>query len=167
MADADHMTRTDPDSTVFVLYPHRSLSPRGFLILMSMIGFVSFCVGLGFLLIGAWPVFGFFGLDVALIYLAFKLNYRSGREYEMLTVSPDVLELKRFHPSGSHETINLNPYWARVKLISGYPDGRNSLRLVAQGKEILFGQFLTDDERKDLADALTAALLDARGGARI
>ena len=43
---------------------HRSLSPSGFLILMIAISLVSFCVGLAFLLMGAWPVMGFFGLDV-------------------------------------------------------------------------------------------------------
>lgn len=61
-----------------VLTPHRSLSPRGFLILMSVLATVSFATGLLFASIGAWPVLGFFGLDVGIIYLAFRLNYRAG-----------------------------------------------------------------------------------------
>ena len=59
----------------FVLYPHRSLTPRGFLILMTFISAVSFIAGMAFLLMGAWPVFGFFGLDVLLLYLAFNLDF--------------------------------------------------------------------------------------------
>jgi uncharacterized membrane protein len=50
-----------------------------------------------------------------------------------------------------------------VRCTTDRPDGRTSLRIAAQGKEILFGQFLTDDERREVADALTGALVTARG----
>ncbi|MGL4396798.1 MAG: DUF2244 domain-containing protein [Hyphomicrobium sp.] len=147
----------------FVLHPHRSLGPRGFVILMSAIGLVSFVMGLVFWWLGAWPVMGFFGLDVALIYVAFKLNYRSGRLYETVDLSPELLQLTRVHPNGDRETFAFNPFWVRVRLLADRPDGRTSLSLSAQGKDVLFAQFLTDDERRDFADALTGALIAARG----
>jgi uncharacterized membrane protein len=146
----------------FVLHPHRSLNPRGFLILMTALGVVSFITGVAFCMIGAWPVMGFFGLDVALVYLAFKLNYRSGHAYEIVDLSPDVLTLTRVQANGAREAIEVNPYWARVSLTTDRPDGRNSLRIIAQGRELLLGQFLTDDERRDFAAALTGALQTAR-----
>lgn len=149
--------------TRFVLHPYRSLTPHGFTILMTVLGLVSFTVGTVFLFMGAWPVFGFFGLDVALIYYAFKCNYRSGRLYEMVTLSPELLKLTRIHPSGRCEEFDFNPYWARVRVSIDHPDGRTSMRLMAQGKEVLFGQFLTDDERRNFADALTGALVTTRG----
>jgi uncharacterized membrane protein len=147
----------------FVLHPHRSLPPSGFLIMMVLIGGVSFVFGLVFVMLGAWPVTGFFGLDVALIYYAFKLNYRSGELYETITLSQEMLKLTRVHPSGRREEFDFNPYWARVRCSVDRPDGRTSLRLAAQGREVLFGQFLTDDERRDVADALTGALVNTRG----
>ena len=147
----------------FVLHPHRSLPPSGFLIMMVLIGGVSFVFGLVFVMLGAWPVMGFFGLDVALIYYAFRLNYRSGELYETITLSPEMLKLTRVHPSGRREEFDFNPYWARVRCSVDRPDGRTSLRLAAQGREVLFGQFLTDDERRDVADALTGALVNTRG----
>ncbi|MFA5957454.1 DUF2244 domain-containing protein [Hyphomicrobium sp.] len=147
----------------FVLHPHRSLSPRGFLIMMGLISAVSFIVGMVFFLMGAWPVFGFFGLDVALIYWAFKLNYRAGRIYETLHLTPELLKLTRVHPSGQREEFEFNPYWARVSCRVDRPDGRTSLWLAAQGKAVRFGKFLTDDERRDFADALTGALVASRG----
>jgi len=147
----------------FILHPHRSLTARGFMLLMVFIGLVSFAVGMAFLLMGAWPVFGFFGLDVALIYLAFRLNFRSGRLYETVDVSPEQLVLTRVHPAGRREVFDFNTYWVRLKLSQDRPDGRTSLRLSSQGREVLFGQFLTDDERGELADALGGALLQARG----
>lgn len=129
---------------------------------MLLFGGASFVTGVVFLFIGAWPVLGFFGLDVALVYLAFKLNYRSGRLYETVDISPDLLELRRVHPSGQQEVYTFNPFWVRVRL-SERAGGTTTLRLAAEGKELAFAQFVTDDERRELADVLSGALIDARG----
>jgi uncharacterized membrane protein len=109
---------------------------------------------------------GFFGLDVLVIYIAFKLNYRSGRLYETVDLTPGRFTLTRVHPSGRQEQFDCNPYWARVSLRE-WPDGRTALSVVSQGKELAFGRFLTDGERREFASALREALLTARGGARI
>lgn len=146
----------------FILHPHRSLSPRGFAILMGALALVSFIAGMVFVLLGAWPVMGFFGLDVALIYWAFKVNYRDGRAYEAIDVTPDTLTITRVNPEGKEETVAVNPHWARVNLAADSPDGRNSLHIVAQGKDFVIGHFLTDEERSDFADALKDALRTAR-----
>jgi uncharacterized membrane protein len=144
-----------------VLYPHRSLGPRGFLVLMLAIGGVSFVTGMMFLLKGAWPVFGFFGLDVALVYAAFRLNYRSGRLYETVELTPQALTITRVHPSGAQESFDFNPYWVRVRLAEGR-QGRTDLRITSHGREFAFARFLTDDERRDLSNALSGALAQAR-----
>ena len=68
------------------IFPHRSLSKKGFKILMIIITFICLSGGIVFWLIGAWPVFGFLGLDIVLIYVAFKINYRSGDMYERLLI---------------------------------------------------------------------------------
>jgi uncharacterized membrane protein len=133
---------------------------------MTALAGISFVTGMIFFLAGAWPVMGFFGLDVALVYLAFKLNYRSGRLYETLELTPARLTWTRVHPSGRREQFDCNPYWARVALRE-WPDGRTDLRLTAQGKELIFARFLSDGERRQLATVLEGALIDARGGARI
>lgn len=145
----EHSETQSPDEKRFILQPHRSLSPTGFLILMALIGGVSFVIGLVFFMLGAWPILGFFGLDVALVYFAFRLNYRSGRIYETVSLTREALVLTRFYPSGQRETFGFNPYWARVRCTTDRPDGRTSLRLIEKGKGVLFGQFLTDDERRE------------------
>jgi len=159
--EPDNVTTGDARATRFVLAPHRSLRPTGFLVLMGLVAGVSFVSGIVFASIGAWPVTAFFGLDVALIYLAFRLSYRSGRIVESIDISPERLELLRVHPSGREERFALNPFFARVRLIEG-PGGRTDLRLTARGEELRFAAFLTDDERRDLAEALTGALATAR-----
>jgi uncharacterized membrane protein len=159
-------TQAEPGTFRAVLTPYRSLSPTGFLVLMVALSAISFVTGMVFLLAGAWPVFGFLGLDVALVYIAFRLNYRSGRLYETVEVTPARLTWTRVHPSGRREEFDCNPYWARVSLRE-WPDGRTDLRIMAQGQELSFARFLTDAERRDFAGALRGALIDARGGARI
>ena len=76
-----------PPGSVFferVLWPHRSLPHRGFRALMLFLGLLSLAAGIGFVAAGAWPICGFFGLDVALLYLAFRISYRSARQRETL-----------------------------------------------------------------------------------
>ena len=150
-----------PQAFRAVLHPHRSLSPTGFIILMVAIGSVSFVTGMVFLMMGAWPVFGFFGLDVALVYFAFRLNYRSGRLHELVDLTPASLTVTRVHPSGKRECFDFNPYWVRVQLAEDR-GGRTDLKLKSHGSELSFGRFLTDDERRDFSRALAGALLDAR-----
>jgi uncharacterized membrane protein len=149
-----------------VLQPHRSLSPAGFLVLMLAVGLVSFIAGVAFLMMGAWPVFGFFGLDVALIYLAFRLNYRAGRLVEIVEIADGVLTLTRIHPSGRSESFDFNPHWVRVALREA-PSGPPDLRLASHGRELTFGRFLTEDQKHEFADTLRSALVAARGGPRI
>ncbi len=144
-----------------ILTPYRSLSPRGFVVLMSVIAGISFIIGAIFWWVGAWPVLGFLGLDVALIYLAFRLNYRSGFEYELVDLNPHTLVLTRVKPSGSRERIEFNPYWVRVRL-SEKDDGRTTMSLASHGKDTVFGRFLNDDERREFSEVLKDALLDAR-----
>src|SRR5215468_10352910 len=166
MTDKSKHAQAEPDAFRAVLTPHRSLTPTGFLALMVALCGISFVTGLVFYLAGAWPVTGFFGLDVALVYLAFRLNYRSGRLYETVELTPSLFKWRRVHPSGRLEQFDCNPYWARVNLRE-WPDGRTDLRIVSQGKELAFARFLTDEERRTFASALQGALNDARGGTRI
>lgn len=149
-----------------LLTPHRSLPPKGFLALMVALAAVSFITGVVFLSIGAWPVFGFFGLDVLIIYVAFRLNYRSGRQHEAIEITADHLHLVRVQPSGKAERFTFNPYWTRVQLDEGH-DGRTALSLRHHDRVLPFGSFLNDDERREVAAMLRQALISARGGVRI
>jgi uncharacterized membrane protein len=137
-----------------VLKPHRSLSRDGFLIVMGLLGVVSFITGVVFAALGAWPVLGFFGLDVVIVYFAFKLNYRSGRLVETIEVVPESLKLTRVHPSGERELFDFNPFGVKVLLGESAPRGRNQLRLASAGRDVALGAFLTDRERENLAAVL-------------
>jgi uncharacterized membrane protein len=157
----DHPAAPSEPGFRAILMPYRSLGPTGFLVLMVFISLVSLMSGIAFLMMGAWPVFFFFGLDVLLIYLAFRLNYRSGRQYETVEIFPRQLILTRVHPSGRRESFDFNPYWVRV-LLHENPQGRTELQLASHGRRLSFGRFLTDDEKRDFADELRRALATSR-----
>jgi uncharacterized membrane protein len=156
----------EPGNFRAVLAPHRSLPPAGFLALMAFVGLVSFGAGIAFALMGAWPVLGFFGLDVLIVYVAFRLNYRSGLLRETVELLPDALTVTRFHPSGKREEFSFNPYWVRVELLESR-DGRTDLKLRLHDRVVSFGRFLTDEERRDLATTLTGVLAEARRSFRM
>jgi len=148
-----------------VLTPYRSLSPNGFLIVMSAIGLISFIVGAAFIWIGAWPVFGFLGLDVALVYWAFKRNYRDGRSSEAIEITPHQVRLTRCDPKGRESRFDFNTYWVRIAL-DERSDGRSILSFVTRGQHVRFADFLSDDERREFAEVLSGELLSARSCTR-
>jgi uncharacterized membrane protein len=154
------------EPTIFsaVLTPHRSLSPVGFLIFMTVLGGLSFATGMVFLLAGAWPVFGFLGLDVLLVYWAFKLNYRSALAYEQVTVTPSELTVRKVSHHGRVREWTLNPLWVRLQRDVHEEFGLQRLFLESQGRQLTIAGFLPPQEKESFALALSGALAEAKRG---
>lgn len=144
-----------------VLRPHRSLSPLGFWLVMGGIGGVSFAAGLAFWLAGAWPVFGFFGLDVLLVYWAFKASYSSGKTYETVCLTDNALTVCRVGRRGERNIWSFQPYWLRVD-IDDPPNHESALTLSSHGKTLVIGAFLPPWERLEVARILRGALSHTR-----
>jgi uncharacterized membrane protein len=145
------------------LRPNRSLSVNGFKIVMLSMAAMSFVAGLGFLAIGAWPVIGFFGLDVALIYLAFKVNFKSGeKERETIRVTASDIAISRTCYRGQTGYWHVNPTFARVH-VEQLNEYEAAVRLTAGGTSVPLATCLSSPERIAFADALKAALDRARG----
>src|ERR1700757_1322952 len=128
----------DAEPTLFsaIITPHRSLGSVGFLVLMGVVSVVSFAAGMMFLLIGAWPVFGFFGLDVLLVYWAFRANYRAAAAYEEVVVTPSELRVRKVSHRGQVSEWALNPLWARLEYESDEEFGLQRLYLVSRGRKL-------------------------------
>ena len=155
-----------PEPTIFsaIITPHRSLGSTGFLVLMLCIGGVSFVAGVMFLLIGAWPVFGFLGLDVLLIYWAFRINYRAARAYEEVTVTTSELTVRKISHRGSVREWTLNPLWVRLERVVHEEFGIERLFLVSHGRRLSIAACLGPDEKASFAGALSTALSEAKRG---
>jgi uncharacterized membrane protein len=153
-----------PELFSALLTPHRSLNRTGFLVVMAFVTTVSFAAGLAFLLMGAWPVVGIFGLDVLAIYWAFRVNFRRAKASEEIWVTPSELRVRRISHRGHVVEFVLNPLWVRLDQISHAEYGIEKLYLVSKGRYVSIGSFLGPDEKASFAKALTAALQAAKRG---
>src|ERR1700694_24663 len=156
----------DPQPELFsaLLTPHRSLNRTGFLVLMAFVSMVSFAAGLAFLLMGAWPVLGFFGLDALAIYWAFRVNFRRARATEEIWVTPFELRVRRVSHRGHVVEFVLNPLWVQLDQKTHAEFGIEKLYLVSKGRRVAIARFLGADEKASFAKALTAALQAAKRG---
>lgn len=154
------------DGKIFsaVLTPHRSLGPTGFLIFMLCIAGISFVTGVFFVMLGAWPIFGFFGLDVLLVYWAFRANYRTARAYEEVTVTATELTLRQVSHRGRVREWTLNPIWVKLDRIVHEEFGVERLFLVSHGRRLPIAAFLGPAEKASFAHALGKALGEAKRG---
>jgi len=151
--------------TVFstVLRPSRSLRLKNLQVVVIIIAVIWFVVGLLFALAGAWPVIGFLGLEVVLLYFALTLNLRRGRAHETINLTDDELVVSRINHWGQRQNWTFQPYWLRVELER--PPGRRSrLSLISHGESLVVGAFLPPAERELLAYRLREALARIRGG---
>jgi len=140
-----------------VLAPHRSLRERNFRLLMAVLGLVSLAAGIGFVSIGAWPVIGFFGIDVGLVYLAFRLNYRSARQSEILRLTNDVFSVERVGVRGEHRKWSFQAFWLRVTL-EERDDTSNRLLIASHGRSLAIADFAPPNTRRELAATLSDVL---------
>jgi uncharacterized membrane protein len=155
-----------PEPTLFsaIITPHRSLTSTGFLVVMMLIGGFSFIAGMVFFLLGAWPVVGFLGLDVLLVYWAFRVNYRAAAAFEEVTVTPSELRVRRVSHRGKVAEWTLNPLWTQLARDTHEEFGLQHLFLVSRGRKLPVAGFLSPSERESFAAALSAALGEAKRG---
>jgi uncharacterized membrane protein len=161
---ADNDRSQEPTIFSAVLTPHRSLSRGGFIVLMLVLGGISLATGMVFLLAGAWPVFGFCGLDVLLVYLAFRVSYRRAKAYEQVTVTPSELTVRKVSHYGRISEWTLNPLWVRLDRVVHAEFGIERLFLVSHGRRLAIAGFLGPEEKASFALALSAALGEAKRG---
>jgi uncharacterized membrane protein len=161
---ADNAAHDEPTLFSAVLTPHRSLGRTGFIVLMFLIGGISFAAGLVFFIAGAWPVVGFLGLDVLLVYWAFKVSYRTAAAYEQMTMTPSTLTVRKVSHRGKVAEWTLNPVWVRLQREGHEEFGLERLFLVSHGRRLPVASFLGPHEKASFANALAAALGEARRG---
>jgi uncharacterized membrane protein len=144
--------------------PHRSLNRTGFTVLMAFIGVVSFVAGIAFCLMGAWPVLGFFGLDLLVIYWAFRVNFRSASATEDIVMTPSELRVRRVNHRGHVMEWTLNPLWVQLEKTGDPEFGIERLYLVSRGRRLSVGHFLGPEEKESFSRALLSALQTAKRG---
>jgi len=144
--------------------PHRSLGQNGFRIVMTLVCLASVISSIPFVVLGAWPVAGFFGLDVLALFVAFHVNFRHARAFERIIVTPLEILLRKVSHHGREAVWRSNPIWTRLERQTDEDYGLLALRLVSRGRSVAVGAALSPQERAGFADALGSALASARRG---
>ena len=162
MSDTNTGLAADEPFFRALLTPHRSLGRTGFLVLMGTLTFGWLVTGAFFLSRGAWPVFGFFGLDVVLLYVAFRMNYRAARAREEVSVSRTALDIRKTAPSGKFQDYRFNPFWTKFAVSRHDEIGITQMAVEGQGRRVPIGGFLNPDDRESFAKAFSQALVKAK-----
>ena len=139
------------------LYPYRSLNKTGFFILMFALGLISFIAGIIFMLKGAWPVFGFFGLDVLLVYIFFKINFKSGKKKEIIILTKNQLIIEVYNSKKILKKHYLDANWLKINLTK-LKNEMSKLQISSKNKSIIVGSFLRHQEKNDVIYSLEKAL---------
>lgn len=138
--------------------PPHGISRDAILRIGLLLGGAALLCGIGFAWLGAWPVFGFLGVEVLLVLALLSSHARwSSRAFERVRLAEGRLMIERDNGRGRRETTTLDAYWVRPQWIESAP-GEGRLLLSARGGRVEIGVFLSGAERRSLHAALDAAL---------
>lgn len=153
MIDAAPDTATDAVLFSAELRPNRSSTAGAVRVLGIILAAAMAPVALGFSLAGAWPVFGFMGLELVAVVVLLRFNHRRSGVVERIAVTERQVHLERINHWGRREAWSFPRHWVRVKLLRAEaPDSRLELR--SHGRVVPLGGFLTPAERHELWSAM-------------
>lgn len=142
--------------------PNRSLSERGFIVLIVVVTLFN-CVAAGvFLAMGAMFVPMFLGLDVVAVVIAFLASFRAAKRVERVQVSARDVRVTRETPRLSEVIWESPTAFTRVSLQRDADDRAVDLRLQLSGRQTAIAQALSPVERAAFAQALETAIWNAR-----
>jgi uncharacterized membrane protein len=148
------------------LHPHRSLSQAQFHTLLLAVGVGGVVASLPFLIMGAWPVVGFMGLDVLGVYVAFKASFRSARAYEDVKLTVLELFVAKVSARGQRAEWRFNPSWVRLQRKDHEDFGLLRVDVVSRGRALEVASFLGPDQKAAFAERLSRGLAEAKRGMR-
>ncbi len=150
-------TKNHKNGLCLELRPNHSGSLRGIHIIFGFLLFVFIPTGVIFSLLGAWPVFGFMGAELFLLYAALRYKQRASQTSERLELTHDLFTVRRTDARGQARTWQFQPQWLRVDFVRP-SDFVAHLSINSRGQQLMLGQFLSPAEKSDVADRLKGAL---------
>jgi len=154
----------DPVLFSAVLRPHRSLTPQGIRLVIGLVAIAGLIAAIPFVIFGFWPVAGFYGLDIALLYWAFRTNMTAAKSYESIILSQYHLDIKKVAYDGIPQNWRFNPVWTTLNKDVMIDQTLKHLRLVSKGESVIIADGLNTDDKTDFGKALQSALATAKRG---
>lgn len=153
---------TDPIIAV-QLTPHRAMNRAGLHRVIVLTCVLASIPGIVFFAMGAWPILGFLGLDIALLYWAMTVSLRDGQAREVVTLWPDKLHIRRVSPKGHETDFAFNPFFARLVVERDHEDRIAALRIAAPDRQVELGRFLNADDKARFLKLFAPVYARARG----
>lgn len=147
-----------------IIRPHRSLTRQGMRLVLILVCLTSMAASVPFVVLGYWPVAGFFGLDFLGLYIAFRINARQAHSFELLELTRIRLLLRKVSHRGDVNEWHFNPLWTRLHREEDDEYGVQTLTLASRGQQVIFARDLSPPERESLADDFGRALADVKRG---
>ena len=162
--DTGRRASAPPETPVFAatLRPNRPLDRVGTGLVVGFVALVATITSIPFVVAGAWPVGGLFGLDVLALYIAFRISARRAQAYEEVVLSRIELLFRKVNWRGAAQEWRFNPFWVRLKTQEHGEFGLVRLAVVERGREVAVGGCLGPQEKQDFALAFSRALADVR-----
>ncbi|MEM1388078.1 MAG: DUF2244 domain-containing protein [Pseudomonadota bacterium] len=147
-----------------VVWPHRSLSPEGFVLFIAITSGMLLLPLITFIgSVALWYVLPFMAAAVAMVWYGIRRNSRDGEMREDLSLTCDEIAITRQNPKGPDQCWRANPYWVRVAMHESGGPVENYITLSGAGREVELGAFLSPDERERLYGDLLDRLAELRG----
>jgi uncharacterized membrane protein len=141
--------------------PNRSLSERGFIVLIAVVTLANCASAAVFIAMGATLVPIFLSIDVLAVIAAFVVSYRAARNIERVQVSAAEVRVLRETPKTSVVIWQSPTAFTRVALQT--EDERAvELKIALSGRELPVACALSPGERAEFAKALENAIWEAR-----
>ena len=144
-----------------VITPNRSLSERGFIVLIAVVTLANCASAAVFIAMGATFVPIFLGVDVLAVLIAFMASYRAGRRVERVQVTARDVRVMQETPV--HSTVIWESPTAFTRIRVETDDARAvGVKLQLSGRELAVAASLSPRERAEFARALETAIWEAR-----
>jgi uncharacterized membrane protein len=141
----DQVAGGEAASYVYTARRNNSLTSSGRLLVFGFILAVSLGIALVFsLAFGAWPILPFAGIEMGVLYLAFRYVDRHAADYERITIRGDDVAVE-VREGKEVRRFSFNRCWAQV--VCEGP--RVALR--SHGREIEVGRHLCEEQRVEIA----------------
>jgi uncharacterized membrane protein len=141
--------------------PNRSLSRRGFAIVMGALITLNLILAAVFWSIGALPVPVFLGLDVLGVWIAFQISYKGARLRERVLVTAEEVRVRYETPHGA-KTVWSTPTAFTGVALEDVEEHHSRVRLSLRERRLTVGAALSPKERVAFGRALEAAVGRAR-----
>jgi uncharacterized membrane protein len=91
------------------------------------------------------------------LYLAFRYIAQHAGDFESISIDGDRVLIERWE-TGRVSRFEFNRYWAQVVLQREAREARDTLALRSHGRQVEFGRYLTDEQRREAARAIKQKL---------